>query len=215
MLIIGAKGFAKEVLEICFQNNVIENLAFYDDINEEVGSELFHQFPILNSIEQAKKYFENIDNRFTIGIGNPLLRKRFVEKFTEIGGVLTSTISNTACIGNFDVLIDEGANIFPSVKISNSVLIGKCALIYYNVILTHDVIIGDYVELSPGATILGRAKVKNNAQIGAGAIILPDIVIGENAVIGAGAVVTKDIPDNCTAAGIPAKVIKKESPLDI
>lgn len=215
MLIIGAKGFAKEVFEICFQNNAIENLGFYDDVNQEIGSTLFHQFPILNSIEQAKRYFENIDNRFTIGIGNPSLRKRFVEKFTEIGGVLTSTISNTARIGNFDVLIGDGANILADVKISNSVLIGKCALIYYNVILTHDVIIGDFVELSPGATILGRAKVKNNAKIGAGAIILPDVVIGENAIIGAGAVVTEDIPDNSTAVGIPAKVIKKISPLDI
>jgi sugar O-acyltransferase (sialic acid O-acetyltransferase NeuD family) len=210
MLIIGAKGFAKEVLEICFKNNASENLAFYDDVNQEIGSSLFDRFPILNSIEQAKRYFENIDNRFTIGIGKSPLRKRFVEKFTEIGGVLTSTISNSACIGNFDVRIGDGANILPSVKISNSVLIGKCALIYYNVILTHDVIIGDYVELSPGATILGRAKVNNGAHIGAGAIILPDVVIGENAIIGAGAVVTEDIPDNCTAVGIPAKVIKKQ-----
>ena len=207
MLIIGAKGFAKEVLEICIKSNAIENLAFYDDINLEIGSLLFDQFPILNSIEQVKWYFENTDNRFTIGIGNPTFRKRCVEKFNEIGGVLTSTISDTACIGNFDVSIGDGANILADVKISNSVLIGKCSLIYYNAIITHDVIIGDYVEISPGATLLGRVKVKNNAQIGAGAIILPDIVIGENAVIGAGAVVTRDIPDNFTAVGIPAKFI--------
>lgn len=213
MLIIGAKGFAKEVLEICINNNAIENLAFYDDINHEIGRLMFDQFPILNSIDQAKDYFENIDNRFTIGIGNPALRKRFVEKFNKIGGVLTSTICNSASIGNFDVRIGNGANILADVKISNSVLIGKCSLIYYNAIITHDVIIGDYVELSPGTTILGRVKVKNNAQIGAGAIILPDVVIGENAIIGAGAVVTRDVPDNSTAVGIPARFIKKERPL--
>lgn len=31
--------------------------------------------------------------------------------------------------------------------------------------------------------------------------------IGNNVTIGAGAVVPKDIPDNATAAGVPAKVI--------
>jgi hypothetical protein len=32
MLIIGAKGFAKEVLEIFHQQNKLQNIAFYDDV---------------------------------------------------------------------------------------------------------------------------------------------------------------------------------------
>jgi sugar O-acyltransferase (sialic acid O-acetyltransferase NeuD family) len=205
MLIIGAKGFAKEVLEVCFQNNDIENLAFYDDVNVDLGKTLFNQFPILNSIGQAKNYFDSVDKRFTVGIGNPQLRKRMVEQFVEIGGVLTSTISDSAQIGNFDVSIGIGANILSGVKISNSVKIGQSSIIYYNSIITHDVIIGDFVEISPGATILGRAQIKNNCQIGAGAVILPDIIIGENAIIGAGAVVTKNIPENSVVVGVPGK----------
>jgi sugar O-acyltransferase (sialic acid O-acetyltransferase NeuD family) len=205
MLIIGAKGFAKEVLEVCFQNNDIENLAFYDDVNVDLGKTLFNQFPILNSIGQAKNYFDSVDKRFTVGIGNPQLRKRMVEQFVEIGGVLTSTISDSAQIGNFDVSIGIGANILSGVKISNSVKIGQSSIIYYNSIITHDVIIGDFVEISPGATILGRAQIENNCQIGAGAVILPDIIIGENAIIGAGAVVTKNIPENSVVVGVPGK----------
>ena len=34
MLIIGAKGFAKELLEIFHQNNQTSNLSFYDDVND-------------------------------------------------------------------------------------------------------------------------------------------------------------------------------------
>lgn len=205
MLIIGAKGFAKEVLEVCFQNNDIENLAFYDDVNVHVGEMLFNQFPILNSIGEAKNYFDSVDKRFTVGIGNPRLRKRMVEQFAEIGGVLTSSISDSAQIGNFDVTIGIGANILSGAKISNSVKIGQCSIVYYNSIITHDVIIGDFVEISPGATILGRAQIENNCQIGAGAVILPDIIIGENAIIGAGAVVTKNIPENSVVVGVPGK----------
>ena len=40
-------------------------------------------------------------------------------------------------------------------------------------------------------------------------MILPDVTNGNNVIIAAGAVVTKDIPDNCVAAGVPAKVIKQ------
>ena len=50
--------------------------------------------------------------------------------------------------------------------------------------------------------------IKDGAWLGGGVIVLPGVTIGENAVIGAGSVVVKDIPDNVTAFGCPAKVIK-------
>lgn len=37
--------------------------------------------------------------------------------------------------------------------------------------------------------------------------ILYDVRIGSNVIIGSGSLVNKDIPDNCVAAGVPAKVI--------
>lgn len=209
MLIVGAKGFAKEVLEVCHQNNELENLVFYDDVNQDIGEQLFNKFPILKSIEDAKSYFETIDNRFTIGIGNPHLRKMLVEKFEGIGGVLASTISSKSDIGSYEVYINNGANILDGVKISNDVKIGKSAIIYYNSIITHDCKIGNYVEISPNVTVLGRVSVGNFAHLGAGSTILPNINIGKNVVVGAGSVVTKDVPDNCTVVGIPAKVIKE------
>ncbi|MCB4234487.1 hypothetical protein LDL59_03555 [Kaistella anthropi] len=44
MLIIGAKGFAKEVLEILHQNGHTNNLCFYDDVNDDLPERLFGQF---------------------------------------------------------------------------------------------------------------------------------------------------------------------------
>lgn len=59
-----------------------------------------------------------------------------------------------------------------------------------------------------GATEKGRPIIGNNVQLGAGVIVIGNVHIGNNVTIGAGSVVVKDIPDNCVAAGNPAKVIK-------
>lgn len=86
--------------------------------------------------------------------------------------------------------------------------------------------IGDDVTIAPRVTILahdaspqafrqitkiGRVNIGDSVFIGAGSIILPGVTIGDNVVIGAGSVVTKDIPDNCVAAGNPAKNILRIS----
>lgn len=207
MLIIGAKGFAKEVLEVCYQNNELENLVFYDDVNDDVTGELYDQFSILKNEEQAKHYFDNVDARFTIGIGNPKLRKKLYDKFISFGGEFCSTISTSAIIGHYNVSLAHGINILDGVKISNDVKIGIGTMIYYDSILTHDCVIGDFVEISPAVKILGRAKINDYAHIGASAVIFPDIEIGQGAIIGAGAVVRDNVPANCTVVGVPAKII--------
>lgn len=52
--------------------------------------------------------------------------------------------------------------------------------------------------------------IGDNCYIGTGATILGPIHIGNNVTIAAGAVVTKDVPDNCTVAGVPARIIKRK-----
>lgn len=53
-----------------------------------------------------------------------------------------------------------------------------------------------------------RAEIGDNVLLGANVNIIGDVKIGNNVIIGAGSVVVKDIPDNCIAAGNPARVIK-------
>jgi maltose O-acetyltransferase len=45
--------------------------------------------------------------------------------------------------------------------------------------------------------------------IGSHVIILPGVRIGRNSAIGAGSVLTKDVPDNCIAAGNPARLSRR------
>jgi len=209
MLIVGAKGFAKDVLETLYQLNQNDNIVFFDNVNHDIPDLLYQKFKVLKSLEEVKIFFDKTDKKFTIGIGDPALRKKLADTFTDMGGVLISTISVSANIGSYGVEIGDGSNVLSQVIISNDVSVGKGTILYFNVILTHDVKVGNFVEISPGAILLGRCVVGNYSQIGSHATILPDIKIGANVIVAAGAVVTENVPDNCMVAGVPA-VIKKQ-----
>jgi serine acetyltransferase len=76
-------------------------------------------------------------------------------------------------------------------------------------------VIGKYCEIAPGARILGHCFVGDFTMVGAGAVLLPSVKIGANVTIGAGAVVTKDIPDNSVSVGVPARVVKRQTILNL
>jgi len=58
--------------------------------------------------------------------------------------------------------------------------------------------------------IVSEILIKKGSYIGTGAVILPGITIGCNTTVGAGSVVTRSLPDNCLAAGVPARVIREK-----
>ncbi|WP_258932643.1 hexapeptide transferase [Flavobacterium oreochromis] len=169
---------------------------------------------MLKSFEEAKVFFETKTNKFTIGIGNPILRKKTFEAFTELGGQFTSTISPKSSIGNFGNTIEDGCNIMTGTVITNDVTIKKGSLINLNCTIGHDTIIQEYVEICPGVNISGNCNIGSYTFIGTNSTILPKITIGSNVIIAAGSVVTKDIPDNCMVAGIPAVIKKEIAPLE-
>lgn len=104
-------------------------------------------------------------------------------------------------------------DIHPAAKIGRRVFIDHAigVVIGETAEIGNDVTI--YQGVSLGGTNLNKVKrhptICDGVVIGAGAKILGNIVIGENAKIGANSVVIKDVPKDCTAVGIPAKVIIK------
>ena len=108
-----------------------------------------------------------------------------------------------------------GIEIHPGAKIGNGFFIDHGT----GIVIGETTEIGNDVTIYQGATLGGTGKdkgkrhptIKNNVVISAGAKVLGPIVIGNNTKIGAGAVVLKDVPDNCTAVGIPARIVVKDN----
>ena len=94
------------------------------------------------------------------------------------------------------LFIDHGSGIV----IGETTVIGKNCVIYQGVTLG-----GTGKETGKRHPTLG-----DNVMVGSGARVLGPVNIGNNVKIAAGAVVLHDIPDNCTAVGVPARVVRRD-----
>ena len=99
---------------------------------------------------------------------------------------------------------------------SSDITIGKNSTLAYRTLLTTNANpnapYNELCKIYP--PIHKEIRIGDNVWVGAGVIVLPGCRIGNNSVIAAGAVVCHDIPDNCMAAGVPAKVKKAADSVD-
>ncbi|NLX86954.1 MAG: serine O-acetyltransferase [Clostridiales bacterium] len=137
-----------------------------------------------------------------------LIMHRFAHRLYKAGLFLLARI-----VSNINRFL-TGIEIHPGARIGRRLFIDHGM----GIVIGETAEIGDDVVLYHGVTLGGTGKDKgkrhptvgSNTIIGAGAKVLGPITIGNNVKIGAGSVVLDSIPDNCTAVGCPARVVKRK-----
>ena len=115
--------------------------------------------------------------------------------------------------------ISQHAKRTTGIEIHPGATIGKGLLIDHGsgVVIGETAEIGDNCTIYQGVTLGGTGKDKgkrhptlgNNVMVGSGAKILGPFKVGDNAKVAAGAVVLEEVPENCTAVGVPARIVRK------
>jgi len=106
-----------------------------------------------------------------------------------------------------------GIEIHPGAKIGRRLVIDHGM----GVVIGETAEVGDDCLIYHGVTLGGTGKdqgkrhptIGNNVLIGTGAKVLGPFRVGDNSRIAAGSVVLSEIPPDCTAVGVPARVVRR------
>ena len=115
--------------------------------------------------------------------------------------------------------VSQCTRFLTGIEIHPGATIGKGLFIDHGsgVVIGETAEIGDNCTIYQGVTLGGTGKetgkrhptLGDNVMIGAGAKLLGNFKVGSGSKIAAGAVVLTDIPENATAVGVPAKVVRQ------
>jgi sugar O-acyltransferase (sialic acid O-acetyltransferase NeuD family) len=205
--IIGAGGFAREVLDIFDASNES------GEDNEVLGYIVESQYGLQGEIISDKPILGNLDwfqkNRVhgICAVGAPDTRLRLVSKAKALGVEFCNIIHPSAILTRW-IDMGEGVVIGAGCILTNNIKIGSHVHINLSCTIGHDAVIEDFVTLSPGVHVSGKVKICCGSYVGTGANIIDRVNIGEWAIVGAGSTIIEDVPPNTVVVGVPGRVIK-------
>lgn len=216
IFLIGAGGFAREVLDVVEAHNAthlqgdeehISVVGVVDDDPSALNLEriVARGYEYRGSLTRILE--EQSSGSFLLGIGTPVVRKRLARRLERAGWLPKAVIHPDATIGSVKE-IGPGTIICGGVQLSTNTRLGQYVHLNPNVTIGHDAVLEDFVSVNPAATVSGEVLVESQALIGAGAIVLQQLIVGRGATVGAGACVTKSVSSNKTVVGVPAQEIK-------
>ncbi|MGM9618979.1 MAG: serine O-acetyltransferase [Oscillospiraceae bacterium] len=115
-------------------------------------------------------------------------------------------------------LVSQWSRFWTGIEIHPGAKIGRRLVIDHGsgIVIGETAEIGDDVLLYQGCTLGGTGKergkrhptIGNHVMVGSGAKVLGPIHVGDFARIAAGAVVLADVPEDSTAVGVPARIVR-------
>ena len=196
ILIFGAGGHAKSVMEMVLQNSVYAIAGIVDDDKRLAGNQVLG-IPVLGTrlvlpslVEQGVKLAAN-------GVGGIIdiaVRVGIFELLESAGFTLPALIHPRATVEP-SAKVGDGVQVFANAYVgSEAVLHAKC-MVNTNAVVSHDCEIGAYTHIAPGALLAGHVHVGEKSLVGMGVTTAIGVRIGSGVRIGNGAIVLADVPD--------------------
>lgn len=206
--IIGTGGFAREVfcyvidvLKTKYQDIDYSKICFLDKDELCNGEKIMGVNVIPESSFDPEKYV------VLVGIGDPKIRKKVVEKMPK-NTVYATLIHPNAIVSDW-VEIGEGSIITPGVIITCNIKMGKQTQLNLFTTIGHDCELGDYFTTAPSVNISGNCIFDECVYFGTNSAVRQGVSICNNVTIGMGGVVVKNINEPGVYIGNPLKKLDK------
>jgi len=209
LLVIGAGGHARSVLDIALQNNNFAQIACMDPVYPKLKKvDSLDEIPIIGTDDDMQSIYEQGYKHVFVALGENKLRHKLFHTAVSIGFEPVNIISSGALVSP-RANLGRGVCVMAGAIININTTIDDNCIINTRSSIDHDCHIMKSCHIAPGATLSGCVKLEQGVWIGTGASIVEDIVIEEWSFIGAGAVVINDVEANALYYGTPARKIKQ------
>lgn len=202
LLIWGAGGHGKVVLDVARSTGRFERIAFLDDDCARAGL-AFCNCDLIGGSEELTRL---VDTEVVVAIGENHIRARCFS-FVLASRHTPTTLVHCSAVVSSSARIGRGTVVMPGVIINSDTVVGENCIINSGAVIEHDCTIGNNVHISPRVALGGAVSVGPFAHVGIGAVLLPGSIVGEGSIVGAGSVVLREVPAHSTVAGVPARAL--------
>jgi serine O-acetyltransferase len=192
---IGNHDVGPMVVREVFQAVLSDAPTIGDDVRADLSA-VYERDPAVNTYVEPFLFFKGFlalqAYRITHWLwlkGRTTFALHFQSRISEVFGV---DIHPAAVIGR-GIMMDHGTGI----------VIGETAVVEDDVSMLHGVTLGGTGKEQGDR----HPKIRRGVMLGSGAKVLGNIEVGAYSRVGAGSVVLAPVPERCTVAGVPAKVV--------
>lgn len=205
VIIVGAGGHAKVIVDILQKNGEYEVAGFID----RAGAKGFWGIPVVGTDETIGQVCREMAIKYAfVALGSGRLREKVSKNALNEGLQLINVVSGDAIVSD-RVRWGKGVAVMPGAVINADVEIGDGCIINTNASVDHDGKIGDYTHIAPGSAVSGYVTIGRQCLLGTGCRVIDRITIGDDTVVGSGAAVIRNIEGGSVVVGVPAKSIRR------
>ena len=203
LVVFGAGGHAKVVIDIIEQQGSYEIAGLLDDDLKHQGQRFFG-YPVLGTRADLPRLISAQLRHAIVAIGDNADRAAVATHLDQLGWSLVSAVHPRASIGR-GVNIGPGTVVMAGCVVNADAYLGAQVIVNTGATVDHDCRIEDGVHIAPGCHLCGNVGVGQGSLLGAGATVTPGVRIGNKAIVGAGSTVIHDVADETRVSGSPAR----------
>ena len=205
LVVFGAGGHAKVVIDIIEQQGSYEIAGLLDDDLKHQGKRFFG-YPVLGTRADLPALFSAQLRHAIVTIGDNASRAAVAAHLDQHGWRFASAVHPRASMGR-GVKIGPGSVVMAGCVVNADAYLGGQVIINTGATVDHDCRIEDAVHIAPGCHLCGGVSVGHRSLLGAGTTVTPGVSIGSRAIVGAGSVVIHDVADDARVSGVPARTL--------
>ena len=209
IVVYGAGGHGREVAALIEDANsdarTWELLGFLSDNASEHGQER-NGYGVLGGAEWLLRAAPDVG--VVLAIGSSAQRYR-VARTLDASGRAYPILRHPSAQLTRHATLGAGTMLMGGCIVTVNVVVGRFGILNRACSVSHDCRLGDFVTLAPGVMLGGGVKLEEGCDVGIAACAIPGVTVGAWSIVGGGAAIVRSLPNDCTAVGVPARIVRR------